>query len=78
MELKLIKKIRKYILLILEPIGVVIMNRVERITRSLRARRRRKTIREINYGLFTRYRRRQQALKRKYKKLRMRHKSKNL
>ncbi len=65
MELKLIQKIRKYILLILKSIGVVIMNRVERITRSLRARRRRRTIRELNRGLFRRYRRRQKALKRK-------------
>jgi len=54
------------------------MNRVERITRSLRARGRRKTIREINYGLFTRYRRRQKALKRKYKKIRRRHHTNNL
>jgi len=54
------------------------MDKVERITRSLRARRRRRTIRELNRGLFKRYRRRQQALKRKYKKIRNRHHTKNL
>ncbi len=54
------------------------MNKVERITRSLRARGRRKTIRELNRGLFRRYRRKQQALKRKYKKIRMRHKTKKI
>ena len=58
--------------------GEVIMDKVERITRSLRARGRRKTIRELNRGLFRRYRRRQQALKRKYKKIRMRHKTKKI
>ena len=54
------------------------MNRVERITRSLRARGRRKTIRELNRGIYRRNRRKQQALKRKYKKIRMRHKTKKI
>jgi hypothetical protein len=54
------------------------MNRVDRIIRSLRARRRRKTIRELNNGLFTRYRKRQKALKKKYRKIRNRHHTKEL
>jgi hypothetical protein len=54
------------------------MDKVERTTRSLRARRRRMTIRELNRGLFRRHRRRQKALRKKYKKIRMRHHTKEL
>ena len=45
-------------------------SRVERITTSLRARSRRKTIRELKKGLLKRYRIRRNSLKKKYRKLR--------
>jgi len=45
-------------------------SRVERITKSLRARNRRKTIRELKKGLLKRYRIRRNSLKKKYRKLR--------
>jgi|ETNvirenome_6_30_1030629.scaffolds.fasta_scaffold103494_2 hypothetical protein len=54
------------------------MNRVERITRSLRARRRRKTIRKINEGVFNRYRRKKKALRKKYQKIKGRQLTNNL
>ena len=54
------------------------MNRVERITRSLRARKRRKVIRKINGEVFQRYRSRKKALRKKYQKLKLRHQSNNI
>jgi len=54
------------------------MNKSERLTRSLRARKRRKTIREIKRGLLSRYRRKMRNLKKKYKKIRNRHHTDNL
>ena len=54
------------------------MSRIERITRSFRARRRRKTIREMNIELVRRYRRKQKALRKKYRKIRNRHHTKEL
>ena len=54
------------------------MNRVERITRSLRARKRRKTIRKINERVFSRYRRKKRALRKKYQKIKGRQLTNNL
>jgi hypothetical protein len=44
--------------------------RAERIIRSLRARSRRKTIKELKKGLLKRYRIRRNSLKKKYRKMR--------
>jgi hypothetical protein len=44
--------------------------RTERIIRSLRARSRRKTIKELKKGLLKRYRIRRNSLKKKYRKMR--------
>ena len=44
--------------------------RTERIVRSLRARSRRKTIKELKKGLLKRYRIRRNSLKKKYRKMR--------
>ena len=54
------------------------MNRVERIKRSLRARKRRKVIRKINGEMFQRYRSRKKSLRKKYQKIKDRHISNNL
>jgi len=54
------------------------MNKSERLSRSLRVRKRRKTIREIKEQMFKRYRRKNKALRKKYQKIRGRHLSNNL
>jgi len=54
------------------------MNKSDRLIRSLRARKRRKTIREIKEQVFTRYKRRTKALRKKYQKIKNRHHTNNL
>jgi len=54
------------------------MNKSERLTRSLRARKRRKTIRKLNEQIFSRYRRRKKSLRKKYQKIKSRQLTNNL
>jgi hypothetical protein len=74
-----IRKSKYIINLILKSIkGEVIMDRVERIKRSLRARNRRKVIRKLNRRLYRRYCLRKKSLRKKYNKIRNRHHTREL